>query len=183
MGGVLIQMCVLCIPKAPLIKCTHLGGARLYFVVSGIRLFSCHSFVQISCCHQSTKRGEIVRACLSLSSFGDWWQCFCGLIVCVEYFRDSFFGTRRFFPLGALSEDGVVYFVSVLVDLSRRRHRTIKRGYALERLGWNQHVHFIFAPQLLSSPWSLPFRQKWRLWGASGSTAARVVVPPMVLKR
>ena len=66
--------------------------------------------------------------------------------MCVDYFRDSFIGTRRFLPLGALSEDGVVSFVSILVDLSRRRHRTIKRGSAMERLGWNQHVHFIFAP-------------------------------------
>ena len=66
--------------------------------------------------------------------------------MCVEYFRDSFIGTRQFFPLGALSEDGVVSFVPVLVDLSRRRHRTIKRGSAMERLGWNQHIHFIFAP-------------------------------------
>ena len=143
-------MCVPCFPKAPLIRCTHSRGAPSIFCSVGIRLLSYLTFVQIPCCHQSTKKGEIVKACLSLSSFGDWWQCFCGLIMCVEYFRDSSFGTRWFLPLGVLSEDGVASFISVLVDLFRRSHRTIKRGSALVRLGWNHHVHIPFAPSVPS---------------------------------
>ena len=70
----------------------------------------------------------------------------CGLIVWIEHFKYSFIGTRRLFPLGAQCEDGVVSFVSVLVDLSRRRHHTIKSGSVSERLGWNQRIHIYLAP-------------------------------------
>ena len=47
---------------------THLGGARLHFRTVGFCAFPISFlFVQIPYCHQSTKKGEIVRAYLSLS--------------------------------------------------------------------------------------------------------------------
>ena len=67
---------------------TNLGGAHLYFIVVGIA-YDCFYILMCksSYCHQSTKKGEIVRAFVSLRCFGDWWQCFCGLIVCTECFQ------------------------------------------------------------------------------------------------
>jgi hypothetical protein len=54
--------------------------------------------------------------------------------------------TRRFMPLGVSRTDGFLSCVSFLVDLTRRENRSIKRGSASERFGWNQHVHTHIAP-------------------------------------
>ena len=46
-------------------------GSLLYYVDYGFAHLVAISLVQIPCCHQSTKKGEIVRAYFSLSGFGD----------------------------------------------------------------------------------------------------------------
>ena len=46
---------------------THLGGAHLHFRTVGFVRLLYIMLVQIPYCHQSTKKGEIVRAYLSLS--------------------------------------------------------------------------------------------------------------------
>src|SRR3954464_14430228 len=70
--GSAFLMCVSCIPNAYCNWCTHLGGARLYFD------HQCHTpyslliyLVQIVCCHQYTKKGEIDRAYFPLIGFSD----------------------------------------------------------------------------------------------------------------
>ena len=102
-----------------------------------------------------------------------WWlvTMHCKQIMCIEHFIYSFIDTRRFFPLGAQGEDGVVSFVSVLVDLSRRRHRTIRWGSASEWLGWNHTYTYLSHPSSITCSWSLPLLRKWHKKGTSGSTA------------
>ena len=133
-------MCVPCFPKAPLIRCTHSGGARSIFCSFGIRLLSCLTFVQITCCHQSTKKGEIIKACLSLSSFGDWWQCFCGLIVCIELFRYIMTKHKMIWCPSNIIEDGVsLRFFSV--ELSRRKAVLLRGGPLWKGLGGISRTH------------------------------------------
>ena len=56
------------------------------------------------------------------------------------------YGTRRVVPLRVSREGGFLSRVSFVVDLSRRENRTIKRGSASERFGWNHHVPTHISP-------------------------------------
>ena len=111
-------------------------------------------FMQIPYCHQSTEKWEIVRAYLSLGCFGDWWQCFCGLIVCIDYFRH--FITRHkmiWCPSKSIADDVSLCFFG---GFESYESRTIKMGSALERFGWNHHIHVCSFLYLLSLPlWSI----------------------------
>ena len=134
--------------KTHLNGCTHLGGASLYFVGPCHMFHALLSFiVQIVCCHQYTKKGEIVRAYFPWLVLVIDDNMFCGLTVCVELCRYSYSWLET------------VYVPSV--DGTRRRSFLFDFGWCLSRRksvllrgdppwngGWNHHTCTHYAPTI-----------------------------------
>ena len=90
--------------------------------------------VQIPYCHQSTKKGEVVRAYLSLIVLVIDDNAFYGLIVCVEYFRHLITTHKMSWCPSKTIEDGVsLRFFSV--DLSHRKAVLLRGGPLWKGLG------------------------------------------------
>ena len=106
-GSVYPSVCVPCSQKHLYRVHTSRGSPSIFYRCWVCLCFILFPYVQISYCHQSTKKGEIVRAYLSLSGFGDWWQCICGLIVCIEHFRYLIFRHKTIHCSSESSEYGV----------------------------------------------------------------------------
>ena len=84
-----------------------------------------------------------VREYLSLSCFGDWWQYFCGLIMCIECFRLFITRHKTIWCLSKTIEDGVsLRFFSV--DLSRRKAVLLRGGPRWKGLGGISRAHVPF---------------------------------------
>ena len=117
-------------------------------------MFILSLFVQISYCHQSTKKGEIVRAYLSLSYFGDWWQCFCRLIVCIEYFRHFITRHKTFWCPSKTIEDGI-FLCFFSVDLSHRKVVLLRGGRFGKVWVESSRTHLLLCTAFPLALWSI----------------------------
>ena len=93
-----------------------------------------------------------VRAFLSLRCFGDWWQCFCGLIVCLEFLRRFIARYKTVRCPSKTIEDGIVLHF-FLVDLNRRRAVLLRGGPRWKGSGGT--ITYTFPPLSPPFPWTL----------------------------
>jgi hypothetical protein len=138
--------------------------------------------VQIECCHQSTKKGEIVRAYLSLMVLVIDDNAFYGLTVCIEHFRYSNIWHKMvLFPLVKERVNTVQHFFSV--DLSGRKSVLLRGGPLWKGLGGINMYTTPYAPTYPSRNMEDPTDTAWaNLQHPGGSTAqARGSTAPAVL--
>ena len=140
----LILVCGPCSPKHFSRVHTSRGSPSIFYKWWVCHCFILNPYVQIPYCRQSTK-----RAYLSLSSFGDWWQWFCRLIMCIEHFRHIMSKHKTIWcPSKTIEDDLSLLFF--LVDLSCRKAVLLRGGPRWKGLGGISHTCLsLFAPPFL----------------------------------